>query len=256
PPDRLVIRRDQPKMRVYRNIRFQDRPVGKLMVTLDVSRQLAERDQAKLALVGGNAAFTLLLATFGYLLTRRMTRPMQILSEHLDQSGRGVFQEVEISEAGRSGKEATAMFASFNAMVRAVNERDALRTSLHEEEKLADLGRLAAAMAHEINNPLGGMLNTLETLKRHGGNVDVQKKSVGLLERGLRAIGDVVQTSLLAYRERSTRHDLSEKDLSDLRHLLRPEIRRHAQSLDWKVGWSGALPLDGSRVRRSASTCC
>lgn len=250
PENSLKIRSDQPKVRVFRNIKFQDRIVGKLMVTLDVSRQLAERDKITLALIGSNTAFTFLLAVIGYLLTRRMTRPMQVLAEHLEQSKDGSFEEITPSDIGNSSTEALALFASYNSMVKGMNERDMLLVSLHEEEKLAGLGRLAAAMAHEINNPLGGMLTTLETLKRHGDNPEVQIKTIGLLERGLKSIGDVVQTSLLAYRRRSVKRRLSEKDFADLRHLLRPEIRRRAQMLDWEVDWNGEVPLDGTSVRQ------
>lgn len=250
PENSLEIRTKRPKLRVFRNVVFQERIIGKLMVTLDVSRQLAERNKITLALIGSNAVFTFLLAVFGYLLTRRMTRPMQVLAEHLDSSKGGSFEEITREDFRSSSKEASALFNSFNSMVRAMNERDLLAANLYEEEKLADLGRLAAAMAHEINNPLGGMLNTLETLKRHGANPDVQEKSLGLLERGLKSIGDVVQSSLLAYRSRSVKRNLSEKDFSDLRHLLRPEIRRRAQKLDWRMGWNGEIPLDRTIVRQ------
>ena len=250
PESALEIQTERSEVRVFRNVVFQERIIGKLLVTLDVSRLRAERNKIRLALIGSNAAFTFLLAVFGYLLTRRMTRPMQVLAEHLDQSEGGRFEEITRSEFRSTSKEASALFDSFNSMVRAMNERDLLAVNLYEEEKLADLGKLAAAMAHEINNPLGGMLNTLETLKRHGGNYDVQKKSLGLLERGLRSIGDVVQTSLLAYRSRSVKRNLSDKDFADLRHLLHPEIRRRAQKLDWRMGWSGEIPLDGASVRQ------
>ncbi len=246
----IKIRADQPVIRVIRNMIFQGQLVGKLMVTLDVSGQLAERENVRLTLIGTNTAFTILLAAFGYFLTRRMTRPMQILAEHLDQTKNGAFREITPAEIGSSSKEVLALFASYNSMVKAVNERDMLAASLYEEEKLASMGRLAAAMAHEINNPLGGMLNTIETLKRHESDPEVRKKSIGLLERGLKSIGDVVQTSLLAYRSRSAKRNLSEKDFADLRHLLRPELHRRAQNLTWEMGWHGELVIDGTSVRQ------
>ena len=47
-------------------------------------------------------------------------------------------------------------------------------------------------MAHEINNPLGGLFNAIDTLKRHGSHGGVRTKSIDLIERGLKGIRDVV----------------------------------------------------------------
>lgn len=250
PENLLKIQSGQPEVRVFRDITYQGKTIGKLIVTLDVSHQLTERRDVMLALIGGNAAFTILLAIFGYFLIRQMLRPFQVLAGHLEKSKDSSFTEISDSESYSSSKEAAELFASYNSMVKAMNERDQLAESLHEEEKLAGLGRLAAAMAHEINNPLGGMLTTLETLRLHADNPEVQKKSFGLLQRGLTSIGDVVQTSLLAYRKRLVKRDLSERDFVDLRRLLRPEIHRRGQNLEWDVTWSGEIPLDGTSVRQ------
>ena len=64
-----------------------------------------------------------------------------------------------------AGTETGRLFRGFNRMARAVAEREALVARLADEERLASLGRLASGMAHEINNPLGGLFNAIDTLK-------------------------------------------------------------------------------------------
>jgi len=244
------IQTDRPKMTVYRNIQYQQQTIGRLTVQLDVTNQLVERFKVRATLIAGNALLTLLLAAIGYMLTMHMTKPMRILSEHLDDSREGDIHKIDRADFANSSAEITRLYASYNAMVQAVNDRDQIASRLFEEEKLASLGRLASAMAHEINNPLGGMLNTISTLKVYGETAKVREKSLGLLERGLRNIGDVVQSTLHTYRGRSDKRPLSESDIADLRLLLRPEIRRRNQKLDWHMNWSGNLPVDGTKTRQ------
>ena len=59
PENRLEIMADQPQVRIFRPIVFQDRTIGKLIVALDVAPQLAERGEIARTLIGISAAFTL-----------------------------------------------------------------------------------------------------------------------------------------------------------------------------------------------------
>ncbi len=61
--------------------------------------------------------------------------------------------------------------ASFNFMISSLKKRDeqlreATRQQLMRSEQLATLGQLAAGVAHEINNPLSGVLTYIRLIKR------------------------------------------------------------------------------------------
>lgn len=56
-------------------------------------------------------------------------------------------------------------------------ERDRLERELHENEKLASMGRMVASIAHEIRNPLGIIRSSAELLlKRNAGKEDLQAR--------------------------------------------------------------------------------
>jgi signal transduction histidine kinase len=130
-----------------------------------------------------NGLLTLLLAA-GWLLVSAMMRPVRVLARHLGQGGENAPTPIPDAVVARTRGEFGNLFRRHNALVRSMAEGEDLARRLAEEERLASLGRLASAVAHEINNPLGGMLNALATLKAHGQLAHVRAGSIGLIDRG------------------------------------------------------------------------
>ncbi|HAK60126.1 MAG TPA: hypothetical protein DCO77_07050, partial [Nitrospiraceae bacterium] len=68
--------------------------------------------------------------------------------------------------------EITLLCDSFNRMIDRIREANRELKHTHEKllqsQKLASIGILASGVAHEINNPLGGMLNCVQMLERRG----------------------------------------------------------------------------------------
>jgi len=74
---------------------------------------------------------------------------------------------------------------------------DALRTS----EKLAATGRLAATIAHEVNNPLAAVTNLLYLLRVHPPLDDMAKEYVMTAEAELSRVTHITRQTLGFYRE-------------------------------------------------------
>jgi len=231
---------------------YQDRRIGAIYVDYDVSHLLRERANVLRTLIGTNAAIAVFLAAFGYFVIRRMLRPLRTLSHHLDLAVAGAVQPIAPGEAGSTTHEFGRLFRRFNVMAEAVNDREAIARELANEERLASLGRLASGMAHEINNPLGGLFNAIDTIKRHGDKTSVRNASLDLIERGLKGIRDVVRATLATYQADRNPRDLSPADLDDLKLLVGPELSRRALILDWDNSIGGELPVPASAVRQIA----
>jgi signal transduction histidine kinase len=111
---------------------------------------------------------------------------------------------------------------------KALLERELLRT-----ERLTAIGRLTSGIAHEVNNPLGGMLMALDNMKARGGLPAHAEKTLGLLERGLGQIQETVAALLVQTRDQS--RPLNPHDLEDVRTLIHPQMLKKSQDLVWRA---------------------
>jgi PAS domain S-box-containing protein len=71
-----------------------------------------------------------------------------------------------------------------------------LEQQIRNSEKLASIGKLAAGVAHEINNPLGGILNCLYNFRKGALSADRQQEYLVSMEDGLRRVQKIVRQLL------------------------------------------------------------
>jgi two-component system, NtrC family, sensor kinase len=67
-------------------------------------------------------------------------------------------------------------------------ELDKTRQQTLFNEKMASMGILSAGIAHEVNNPLGGMLNCLKSMRENPDDTEMRERYLPLLDKGLRRI--------------------------------------------------------------------
>ena len=206
-----------------------------LSAELDASMVLAERQRTRLLILGIDVALSLLLALIGYGLVKSVLRPVARLENALLEANAGRLGPIPADELPSEGNEFGRLLRAYNAMVDAVDERERLRERLGDQQRVADLGRLAATIAHEVRNPVAGMLSAVDTARRFGHDPAAVGTSLDLVERGLHNIGQVVDATLSIYRPGSEVRDLVPEDLEDLRLLAAPAARRRGIELAWDV---------------------
>jgi len=181
-----------------------------------------------------------------------MVLPVRLLTERLRRAQTGDFDRVSSVMLPPASSEYGRLLRGYNDLVDALGEREALAARLAERERESVLGRLAATVAHEVRNPLGGMSTALDTVRKFGNDPDVRAKSLDLIERGLWSIRDVVGSVLAFHRMPSDGRKLTSGDLDDLRILIEPELARRQVRLAWRCNVKGTVDVGATETRQIA----
>lgn len=116
---------------------------------------------------------------------------------------------------------------------RDVTDERALTRRLVESEKMIAIGNLAGGVAHEINNPLGGILAFSQLMKRDAGRTAQDLEALDLIEESAMRCKRIVE-SLLKFSRRSKVEDRRSFDLSkcveDAAVLFRAQIKKYPRA--------------------------
>jgi PAS domain S-box-containing protein len=100
-------------------------------------------------------------------------------------------------------------------IARDMTETKKLEQQIRNSEKLASVGKLAAGVAHEINNPLGGILNCLYNLRKGALSPGRQEEYWTSMEDGVRRVQKIVRQLL----DFSQQHEPAFA-LTDINHVV------------------------------------
>jgi len=145
----------------YEPIRnINDQIIGILYVGILEEKYLDVKNQTIIAFMAITLFGALGSMGLSYLISLRISGPINKLASASREIAQGNLNtRVEIESTDELGE----LAESFNAMASALKERDEklkefTRTKIMESERLALIGHLAANVAHELNNPLQGIV--------------------------------------------------------------------------------------------------
>lgn len=195
----------------------------------------------------------LILVPLGWLAGKRLAEPLaqiaSALSAVAERRPAEVLRQLGTLPVGQRD-EVARLAREARSMLQELERKAGLEREVMAADRLAAIGRVSAAIAHEINNPLGGMLNAIDTAIRYGEADAVTTTTLGLLQRGLQQIRSIV--SALLVEARLDTPSLSAQDWADLRMLVQPDALASKVDLRWEVPGETAefLALPGHEVRQ------
>jgi PAS domain S-box-containing protein len=111
--------------------------------------------------------------------------------------------EIHIDDSAAPILDANSVMIGIVLVFRDITDRHAAELALMRAEKLAAAGRLAAAIAHEVNNPLEGLVNLIY-LARGEQSIEKIRRHLAEADRELQRIAHITRQSLGFYRESSS----------------------------------------------------
>ena len=106
-------------------------------------------------------------------------------------------------------KDASGKVIGASKVLRNVTQRKQLERSLLQAEKIAATGKMAASIAHEINNPLESVLNLIYLARTNISNQDEAATYLNTAESELIRVSHIAKQTLGYYREHSAAVDVA-----------------------------------------------
>ncbi|MCU0949856.1 MAG: HAMP domain-containing histidine kinase [Burkholderiaceae bacterium] len=207
--------------------------LGTVLVEFDAERYNARVRSTLIDVALISVPGLILLIPLGWYGGKRMAEPLARTAQALSRVGIDDPAAIAAGLPPGSRDEIGRLATQARGMLDQLARKDALEREMVASERLAAVGRVSAAIAHEINNPLGGMLNAIDTAQRHADPDPFTRKTLGLLGRGLQQIRTTVSALLVEARLDSPLLDA--QDWQDLHTLVLPQVQARGLALRWQI---------------------
>ena len=158
--------------------------------------------------------------TLALFFSHRLTRPLEVLSNAASKVGRGEFN---VSVKQSTGDEIGLLAHSFNDMTSALRQRDEdlinANQALVQSEKMAAFGQLGAGIAHEVKNPLAGILGYAQLALRKTEEGNPVREKLRIIEKEAKRCSEIIGNLM-----RFARHEKAEYQPISVNDVIRDAV--------------------------------
>ena len=141
-------------------------------------------------------------------------------------------------------KDATGKVIGASKIVRDISDRRAAAAALIEKEKLAATSRLAATLAHEVNNPLESITNLAYLLANHPVMDAEARGYADMLLHEVQRAGEITRQTLSYYKSFRT---MSNVDVAEIiQHVVKWKTKKlDPKRISLSMQLEAATPIEG-----------
>ena len=218
--------------------------LGVVRVRLSVAQLYEKAKNSAVIILTLTFFFVLIGSVLGTLISRHMVKPLAAVTQGLEAVGRGEmtdFSPIPITQKDEIGR----LSVTFNNIMSELAEKKMLEEEIVMSEKLVALGRITAGVAHEVNNPLAGLLNCIDTLRKHPDDKELIDRYLPVIDQGLHKIKEIVHNLLVGLKIEEGNEFVSIDNIDKLHDLINAEIGDRKINLSWENHTNKELFIPG-----------
>lgn len=213
--------------------------LGVVRVRLSVASLFEKAKSTAVIVLLSILLFVFIGSLLGTIVSRRVVGPLTAITHGLEAVGRGEmtdFSPIPVKEGDEIGR----LSVTFNQIMSELAEKKMLEEEIAMSEKLVALGRITAGVAHEVNNPLAGLLNCIDTLRQHPNDKELIDRYLPVIDQGLHRIKDIVHNLLVGLKNEDSDEMINIQQVDKLHDLILAEIGGR----DIKIYWNNTADRD------------
>lgn len=218
--------------------------MGVIRIRLSVAQLYEKAKDTAVIILALTFCFVIIGSVLGTIVSRRMVKPLTAVTQGLEAVGRGEmtdFAPIPVKERDEIGR----LSVTFNQIMVELAEKKMLEEEIAMSEKLVALGRITAGVAHEVNNPLAGLLNCIDTLRKHPDDKELIDRYLPVIDQGLHRIKEIVHNLLVGLKIEEGDETVGIEHIDKLHDLITAEIGDRDIEIIWKNNTDNNLHIPG-----------